>query len=305
MDYILLILGFIALVKGADLFVDGSSSIAKILKVPSVIIGLTIVALGTSLPEASVSILAGLSGNNDMAISNVLGSNAFNSLVVVGLCSAIVPFATNPSIIKRDFLVNISVSILLFIFILDYKLSSLEGIIFLIILFSYMFFMIKEARSSKIEVDETKAMSLPKSLIYVVVGVAVIILGGNLVVSSASNIATAFGLSQTLIGLTIVAIGTSLPELVTSLVAVHKKDSGLALGNAIGSNILNIVFILGASSALSAMTVTFESIIDCAFIVGVSIMMYIFGRTNKEFSRTEGIICVSIYVLYTIYLIMR
>lgn len=304
MDYFLLLLGFAALVKGADLFVDGSSSIAKLLKVPSVIIGLTIVAMGTSAPEASVSIFASLVGNNDIAISNVVGSNIFNSLIVVGLCASLLPFATNPSILKRDLFVNIFSSVLLFVFILDLNLSRFEGIILLIMMVAYLYFMIKEARNNKIE-DEQTMMSPTKSVLYAIVGLGIIIVGGNLVVNSASNIAIRFGLSQNLIGLTIVAIGTSLPELVTSIVAVYKKDAGLALGNAIGSNIFNILFILGASSTLSALTLAQESIIDAGVMIIVAVLMYIFGKSKKEFSRSEGIICVILYIMYTAYLIMR
>ena len=304
MDYFLLFLGFIALVKGADFFVDGSSSIAKILKVPSVIIGLTIVAMGTSAPEASVSIFASLVGNNDIAISNVVGSNIFNSLIVVGLCATLLPFMTNPSILKRDLFVNIFASILLFIFILDLNLSRFEGLIFLGLMIGYLYLMIKEAKQNKVE-DETEAMSSVKSIIYVLVGLVIIIVGGNLVVTSASSIATNFGLSQNLIGLTIVAIGTSLPELVTSLVAVYKKDAGLALGNAIGSNIFNILFILGASSSLSVLSLSQESIIDAGFMIVVAFIMYFFGKSHKEFSRSEGLICVMLYLIYTAYLIMR
>ena len=304
MDYFLLLLGFFALVKGADFFVDGSSSVAKLLKVPSVIIGLTIVAMGTSAPEASVSIFASLVGNNDIAISNVVGSNIFNSLVVVGLCATLLPFITNPSILKRDLFVNIFASILLFTFILDLNLSRFEGLIFLVLMVAYLYLMIKEARKNKIE-DEQIAMSPSKSILYVLIGLAIIIVGGNLVVTSASNIATHFGLSQNLIGLTIVAIGTSLPELVTSIVAVYKKDAGLALGNAIGSNIFNILFILGTSSTLSALSLTQESIFDAGFMIIVAILMYIFGKSKHEFSRSEGIICLVLYVAYTSYLILR
>ena len=304
MDYLFLILGFLALVKGADLFVDGSSSIAKLLKVPSVIIGLTIVAMGTSAPEASVSIFASLIGNNDIAISNVVGSNIFNSLVVVGLCASILPFITNPSILKRDLNINIIASIILFIMIIDLKLSRFEGLILLALMVIYITVMILEAKKNRTN-EEVSTLSPLKSVIYVVIGLAVIIIGGNLVVNSASNIATTFGLSQNLIGLTIVAIGTSLPELVTSIVAVYKKDAGLALGNAIGSNIFNILFILGASASLSTLSLSFESLIDAGFMILVAIIMLVFGRSKKEFSRSEGIICLVLYISYMAYLIMR
>ena len=306
MDYLLLIVGFIFLVKGADWFVDGSCSIAALLKVPSVIIGLTIVAMGTSAPETSVSISAALAGNNDIAISNVLGSNIFNSLCVVGICALMASFASDPGILKRDLPVNILVSIVLAVMILDGQLSRIEGLILLIICVSYIAWMIHEAIKNKGDSeDNIKIMTPIKSIAFVVVGLAVVIMGGNLVVTHASNIARSLGLSQNFIGLTIVAIGTSLPELVTSIVAVTKKMPGLALGNAIGSNIFNIIFILGASAAISPINVLGESIIDAFFVVGIAVIMYLFARSKKGFSKSEGLICVLTYVAYTAYLFIR
>lgn len=306
MDYLLLIIGFALLIKGADLFVDGSCSIARILNVPSVIIGLTIVAMGTSAPEASVSISAALAGNNDIAISNIIGSNIFNALGVVGICALIMPFVTNPSILKRDLPINIGVSIILVIMLLDGTLGRIEGIILLILMAIYIYMMIKEAKTGNNDDEDTgKEYTLPKSLVLIVVGLAIVIIGGNLVVTHASNIATSLGLSQNFIGLTIVAIGTSLPELVTSVVATFKKLPGLALGNAIGSNIFNILFILGASSLLSPLHVLNESIIDGIIMIAVAVVMYIFARTKKSFGRWEGLICVLSYIAYTAYLFIR
>lgn len=305
MDYILLIVGFALLIIGADLFVDGSCSIARILKVPSVIIGLTIVAMGTSAPEASVSISAALAGNNDIAISNVVGSNIFNALGVVGICALLLPFVTDPSIIKRDLPINIGVSVLLTLMILDGKLGRIEGLILFVLMAAYIVWMIKEAKANNQEEEVGKIMSPLKSVVYIGFGLAIIILGGNLVVTHASNIATSLGLSQNFIGLTIVAIGTSLPELVTSVVAVFKKLPGLALGNAIGSNIFNILFILGVSALVSPLNVLAESVIDGVVMIGVAIMMYLFARTRKSFGRVEGFICVACYVAYTAYLFIR
>ncbi len=305
MDYLLLIVGFAFLVKGADWFVDGSCSIARILKVPSVIIGLTIVAMGTSAPETSVSISAALVGNNDIAISNVIGSNIFNALGVVGLCALLAPFMTDLGILKRDLPINFVVSVILTIMIANGVLGRLEGAILLILFVAYIAWMVREALRNRTDGEDIKVMSPLKSVIYVLLGLAVVILGGNLVVTHASNIAVSLGLSQNFIGLTIVAIGTSLPELVTSVVAVFKKLPGLALGNAIGSNIFNILFILGASSLLSPLHVLSESVIDGIVMIGVAVIMYLFARSKKSFSRLEGIICVLCYVAYTAYLFIR
>lgn len=305
MDYAWLILGFILLIKGADFFVDGSSALARLLKVPTVIIGLTIVAMGTSAPEAAVSITAGLSGNNAIAISNVLGSNMFNSLVVVGVCGAMLAFKSDKDILKRDMPINIAISILLTLLLIDRELSRFDGILLLVGMVLFITKMISVAKNDRVE-DETSAdVPLIRSLVFIVGGIAAIIAGGQLTVDSASNIALSLGLSQTFVGLTIVAIGTSLPELVTSIVATKKGESGLALGNAIGSNIFNILFILGSSSALHPIMVEAVSIVDAVMLIGISMMLYIFAKTKNEVSRTEGLLMVASYIGYTIYLLMR
>ena len=228
MDFLLLLVGFVLLIKGADYFVEGSSSLAKIMKIPAVIIGLTIVAMGTSAPEASVSINAALAGNNDIAISNVIGSNIFNGMVVVGVCAIMQKFAVNLEIAKRDLPINILISILLCFMIADGNLSRLEGIILLIGMVIFIGLMVMSALKNREEGDDIKTLSLPLSLVYIVGGLIAVVFGGDLVVDSATAIATMFGLSQNFIGLTIVAVGTSLPELVTSIVATRKGESGYA-----------------------------------------------------------------------------
>lgn len=305
MMYLLLIVGFALLVKGADLFVDGSSSIAGILKVPSVIIGLTIVAAGTSAPEAAVSITAGLAGNSDISLGNVVGSNLFNQLGVIGLCAACFVVTTHKDILKRDMWVNIGVTILLLVLILDGKLSRIEGLILLLGFAVYLFFVIKDALKNRTQGDEVKLMSVPKSLFFVIIGLVAIIGGGNLVVNNASLIAQALGMSETLVGLTIVAIGTSLPELVTSFVATKKGDTGIALGNAIGSNIFNILFILGIASVLTPINANLELIIDTALLLAVCVIILLFAKTKLKTTRAEGIICVVLYLAYTAYIILR
>ena len=279
MEYLLLLVGFVLLVKGADFFVEGSSSLAKIMKVPSVIIGLTIVAMGTSAPEASVSINAALTGNNDIAISNVVGSNIFNGLVVVGICAFLASFKTNLDILKRDMPLNIVITMILCFMFMDGKLSRIEGLILLAGMAAYIVFMAG--------------------------GLVAVIFGGDLVVDNACVIAANFGVSQNFIGLTIIAIGTSLPELVTSIVATRKGDSGLALGNAIGSNIFNILFILGMSAAISPLNVLGESLTDCIILLISTIILFVLAKTKKTMSRWEGAVCVLLYIVYTTYLLIR
>ena len=305
MEYLLLLIGFVLLIKGADFFVDGSSSLARIMKVPSVIIGLTIVAMGTSAPEASVSVNAALAGSNDIAISNVIGSNLFNGLVVVGVCAFMAGFKTNPEILKRDMPLNIIVTAILCIMLLDRHINHIEGIILLISMSVYIAVMVISALKNRETADECKILSLPKSLIFIIGGLIAVIFGGTLVVDNACLIAKDFGVSENFIGLTIIAIGTSLPELVTSITATRKGDSGLALGNAIGSNLFNILFILGMSATICPLNVLSESIIDCIILLVSAVILYVFARTKKTMNRWEGIVCVFLYVGYTAYLLIR
>ena len=305
MEYLLLLVGFVLLVKGADFFVEGSASLAKIMRIPSVIIGLTIVAMGTSAPETSVSINAALNGNNDIAISNVIGSNIFNGLVVVGICAFLAGFQTNKDILKRDMPINIAVTAVLCVMLMDGTLNRFEGILLLCGMAAYLAYMIVSALRSREAAEETKTISLPLSLVFIAGGLAAVIFGGDLVVDKACVIAANFGVSQNFIGLTIIAIGTSLPELVTSIVATQKGDSGLALGNAIGSNLFNILFILGLSSAISPLTVLPESIIDAAILLVSAIVLLVFARTKHSISRSEGAVCMLMYIAYTVYLFIR
>lgn len=305
MMYVLLIVGFILLIKGADFFVDGASSTAKLLKVPSVIIGLTIVAMGTSAPEAAVSISAGLSGSSDIALSNVIGSNIFNLLIVVGVSAIICPMKTEKVILRRDIWWSLGAAVATLIMMTDMKISGAEGILLLGGMAAYIAVLVFDARKKRDEGDEVKAMSPLKSIIYIIGGLAAIIIGGDLVVDSACDIAAAFGMSEALIGLTIVAAGTSLPELVTSIVAAKKGDSGLALGNVVGSNIFNILFILGSASALTTINVAPELFIDTAILIAVTLLMYFLCRSKDKTSRGEGALCVLVYAAYMAYIILR
>lgn len=305
LNILLLLVGFVLLIKGADFFVDGSSSIAKLLKVPSVVIGLTIVALGTSAPEAAVSIAAGINGSNEIAISNVVGSNIFNMLMVVGFCAIIKSFDLDKTILKRDFPVNIvAVTLLLVVMFLGSMLSRLDGIIMLVLMIAYVVWLVINALKNREEGNSNiKTISPILSVVYIVGGLAAVIFGGDLVVDNATVLAQAMGWSETLIGMTIIAIGTSLPELVTSIVASKKGENGLALGNVVGSNIFNILFILGLSSTISPIAVDTNAIINTVLLLIMTVLMYLVCVARKRLGRLEGIIMVSLYALYTGYLL--
>ena len=310
MDYVLhlflLVLGFFFLIKGADLFVDGSSSVAKIFKIPSVIIGLTIVSIGTSLPEAAVSISASLKGAYDLSIANVVGSNIFNLLGVVGVSAIICPFVIDKVIMKRDFPISIFSTLLLAVMLIDTTLSLVEAIILFVLFIGYLLLLVRSALKERSEGgEEYKTLSLPKSLLFIAIGIAAIVSGGTITVNAATFFAEALGMSELLIGLTIVAVGTSLPELVTSVVAAKKGESEIALGNVIGSNIFNILFILGMSGIVHPLSCEVGALIDTILLIAMSLLMYFVCKTKSRVSRLEGYVSVIIYVIYVIYIILR
>lgn len=302
--YLLLLLGFFLLIKGADFFVEASSSVARALRVPSIIIGLTIVAFGTSAPELAVSTTASLSGNNDIAVGNVIGSNLFNLLVVLGACGAIRPFSVK---LRWDYAASVAVAALLFFMIaFDHSVSRIDGLILLILFAAFVGLTIRDAIVNRIITSE-KVETLPplRCCIYIIGGLAAIVWGGDLVVDNASAIASSFGLSQNLIGLTIVALGTSLPELVTSVVASRKGENGLALGNVIGSNLFNILMVLGASAAISPLNVNPLSAIDTGFLILASLITWFLCRSKNRISRFEGVFMLVMYFGYLIYIVLR
>ena len=304
---VLLLVGFVFLIKGSDFFVDGASSIASILKVPTIIVGLTIVALGTSAPEAAVSITSSLTGSNAMAVSNVIGSNLFNMLMVIGIAALMSNLLMEKSVLEKDlpFLVGITALWAIFI-VIGWDITNIEGIILLLIMVAYIIFLIYDTKKSGGANDvEKPKFNLPMSIIFMIIGLAGIVIGGDLVVDSASAIAIAFGMSETLVGLTIVAIGTSLPELVTSITALKKGENQLVIGNVIGSNIFNILFVLGASSAISAIPLDSSMLIDVLFMLFVTILCFVFGKTQDKYDKKEGAILVILFIAYMAFAILR
>lgn len=308
-----LVIGFLFLVKGADLFVDGASSVAKKMKIPAFVIGLTIVAFGTSAPELAVSITAAVKGSNDIAIGNIVGSNIFNTLVVLGASAAITPIAVDKGMIKKDYPLSIFAAVLLGVLAMDtvffkaeaMSLGRVDGIILLIAFAAFMVMTVKAGLEGRTEEEESEAMPILKAVVCVVIGLAGIVWGGDLSVEGAKEIARFFGLSEAIIGLTIVAVGTSLPELVTSVIAARKGESDIAVGNVIGSNIFNIFLILGVSSAILPMNVSSTYLYDIGMLIGVMVLTYLPIAKTKKVNRTMGIVMVLVYVVYTVYLIMR
>ena len=305
---LLLVAGFVLLIKGADFFVDGSSSVAKRLRVPSMIIGLTIVAMGTSLPECAVSVTASLSNNNALAVSNVVGSNIFNLMVVCGVCTLFVPLAVSVDTLKKEFPFSIICAVLLVIFgKLGMILGRADGIIFLVLFAAYLGWMIKSALSKEAEEADEQIKILPvwQCIIYIIGGAVAIKFGGDFVVDGASTIASSLGLSQNLIGLTIVALGTSLPELVTSIVAAKKDEVDMALGNVIGSNIFNILLVLGVAGAISPVIFISENIIDIIILIIMSVVVWVFAWSKKKLVRCHGAAMLVSYAIYLVYICMR
>jgi cation:H+ antiporter len=306
-QFVLLIVGFVFLIKGSDFFVDGASSIASLLKIPTIIVGLTIVALGTSAPEAAVSITSSLTGSNALAVSNVIGSNMFNILMVIGIAALLGELVMEKQVLEKDlpFLVGITLLWAVFI-VIGWDITNIEGIILLAIMVAYIAYLVYSTKKSggATEVEKPK-YSLPYSIIFILVGLAGIVIGGDLVVDSASAIAIAFGMSETLVGLTIVAIGTSLPELVTSLTALKKGENQMVIGNVIGSNIFNILFVLGASSAISAIPLSSSMLIDVILMIFVTVLCFIFGKTQEKYDKKEGAILVILFIAYMAFAILR
>ncbi len=309
----ILLVGFVLLIKGADFFVEGSSAVAKKLRIPSMIVGLTIVAIGTSMPELAVSVSAALAGSNEIAISNVVGSNIFNLLVVCGVCSLFAPLAVSKTTLKVDFPIVIGCTVLLIgMCFMGNNVNRIEGAVLLVLFITYISALVRQALKSRANAGVTEKKEENKKdipvwlcIIYIVGGIVAIKFGGDFVVDGAKTIATKLGMSDTLVGLTVVAVGTSLPELVTSVVASRKNEVDMAFGNVIGSGICNTLFILGLSSAISPISVIQDNIIDIAVLIVVSIIAYLFVRSKRTLERWEGIIMLVIYAAYMVYACVR
>ena len=317
--YILfLVVGFVLLIRGADTFVNSASTIAKAFKIPTIVIGMTIVAFGTSAPEAAVSISSSLSNSVGVCVGNIVGSNMFNLLVVLGLSAVFIPVALEREVVKTDVLFMTLASVLLMVCALifgqngNFMLIRIECIIMLVLIIAYVTWsVIKVLKNNKEEsAEEPKEISEKKpnifmAVVLLIVGLAGIVVGGDFVVFCAKNIAISLGASELLVGLTIVAVGTSLPELITSLIAIRKKENEIALGNVIGSNLFNILFILGMSGTISPLPIAMNALIDIIILAVISIAFFIYCWFRKDINRVTGIVMVSMYVVYLVYIVLR
>ena len=307
LQVIILLAGFLFLVKGADWFVEGAASIAKKLGIPQLIIGLTIVAMGTSMPEAAVSITAAINKNAGITIGNVVGSNILNIFIILGITAVITNVAIQKSTLLYEIPFMTVITIILLIFgITGSEVTFIEGVIFWILFLIYLGYLFVMAKKGN-DQEEAEAKDNPvwKCMLLMVIGGILVVKGSDFAVSGATKIARYFGMSERFIGLTIVALGTSLPELVTSVVAARKNEVDMALGNAIGSNIFNILFVLGLAGVISPMPFLMENIIDIMILIVLSLLIWGFAWTKEKISRKEGIVMLVLYVVYVIYICMR
>lgn len=320
MNYLLLVIGFVLLVKGADFFVEGSSKLAKILKIPPIIIGLTIVAFGTSTPEAAVSISASISGSAGISLGNVIGSNLINISLILGLTAIISPLFVQKKTIIKEIPLALLGSFALLIMLLDVvlgkeqsiSLSRIDGLLLLLFFAVFLYYIIEVAIKSRnnqkyfIEKDTQEKLSTLPNVLKLTIGLGGLVLGGWMVVKYGQEIAFSLGMSETLVGLTIVAIGTSLPELVTSITAAIKKESEIALGNIIGSNIFNIMFVLGVSATINPIQTSSHILVDLVLMILVTFLVLIFATTHhRKINRIEGSILFATYIAYLIFIIIR
>ncbi len=299
LQIVLLAIGFLMLVKGADWFVDGSSGIATKFGIPQLVIGLTIVAMGTSAPEAAVSITAALKGNADITVGNIVGSNILNILIILGLSSIITPLAVAKSTIKVEIPFMLAVTLLLLAIGYNGTIGLIEGILLLVVFVIYLGYLFVMAKKDKTDEDESvKELSISKALIWTVVGLVLIVLGSDVTVDAATSIANALGLSERFIGLTIVALGTSLPELFTSVSAARKGNADIAIGNIVGSNIFNILFVIGVSAVIVPVPFATGFRFDTIIATAAAVLLLVCALKDRQLKRWAGILMLLAYAAY-------
>jgi len=302
-DLALLLLGLVLLVQSAKVFVDASVNIARRLQIPSMVIGLTVVAMGTSAPEAVISVSAALGGSGDLAVANIVGSNIFNLLFIVGFCALLYPITVQLKAISRDYWVSAGATVFLFLLVLifGYELPRWGSLVLLLAFMTYMVVVVRHALKNKVEEARRDAAS-PKpvwrSIVFTILGAALIVLGGHLTVTSAVNLALDIGVTERVVGLTIVAMGTSLPELVTTLIACRKGEGAFALGFIIGSSIFNIMFVLGIAGLITPLAIGSSVILDMAVLTAGTLAFFLFARSSRKLVRLEGLAMVLMYAAY-------
>ncbi len=304
LQIVFLALGFFLLVKGADWFVDGASGLARKLGIPQLVIGLTIVAMGTSLPEAAVSISAALRGNAEITIGNIVGSNILNILIILGVTALIATLKVADSTVRYEIpFMIVATFVLLWLGYTGGQVTWLEGVILWVLFLLYLRYLYMMAKKGKEEEREAEQLSTAKIIGLILAGVVMIVAGSNFAVEGASNLAKALGISQRFIGLTIVAFGTSLPELVTSVSAARKHNADIAIGNIVGSNIFNILFIVGTTALITPVTFVSGFVVDTLIAAAVGILLFVCVARTKELRKKAGIVMLFAYMLYFLYLL--
>lgn len=304
LQIVFLALGFFLLVKGADWFVDGASGLARKLGIPQLVIGLTIVAMGTSLPEAAVSISAALRGNAEITIGNIVGSNILNILIILGVTALIATLKVADSTVRYEIpFMIVATFVLLWLGYTGGQVTWLEGVILWVLFLLYLRYLYMMAKKGKEEEREAEQLSTAKIIGLILAGVVMIAAGSNFAVEGASNLAKALGISQRFIGLTIVAFGTSLPELVTSVSAARKHNADIAIGNIVGSNIFNILFIVGTTALITPVTFASGFVVDTLIAAAVGILLFVCVARTKELRKKAGIVMLFAYILYFLYLL--
>lgn len=301
-DFLFIILGVALVLFGADKLTEGAAALARRMNVPEIIIGLTIVAAGTSAPELFVSLVSALNGTPDLAVGNVVGSNTMNCMLIVGCAAMVAPMTISPSTVKKDIPFSVAASVLLILLAFNSFLGRLDGIILLLGFAVFMTYTLMQAKMGSSEtVKETSPIW--KNILFIVFGLAGLVIGSNLFVDSASDVALSLGISEGVVGLTIVAGGTSLPELATSVVAARKGQSAIAIGNVIGSNVFNILLILGLTATISPLEIEGITTIDLAVMLLSVVLVWLFSRTRYTVERWEGALLLGLYLVYVGWLI--
>ena len=301
-DFLFIILGVALVLFGADKLTEGAAALARRMNVPEIIIGLTIVAAGTSAPELFVSLVSALNGTPDLAVGNVVGSNTMNCMLIVGCAAMVAPMTISPSTVKKDIPFSVAASVLLILLAFNSFLGRLDGIILLLGFAVFMTYTLMQAKTGSGEtVRETSPIW--KNILFIIFGLAGLVIGSNLFVDSASDVALSLGISEGVVGLTIVAGGTSLPELATSVVAARKGQSAIAIGNVIGSNVFNILLILGLTATISPLEIEGITTIDLAVMLLSVVLVWLFSRTRYTVERWEGALLLGLYLVYVGWLI--
>ncbi|WP_346749245.1 calcium/sodium antiporter [Prevotella jejuni] len=300
LNILFIVIGIVLVLWGADRLTDGAVAVAEKMKMPQIVIGLTIVAMGTSMPEFCVSLISALKGTSDLAVGNIVGSNIFNTLLIVGVSALVAPMSIMKTTVRKDIPFALVASALLLIMCLDGDISRIDAAILFVMFLIFMYITLRgaKAQGTDVEEKEKKPMATWLSVVWILVGLACLIGGSNLFVDGATAVATKLGVSEAVIGLTIVAGGTSLPELATSVVSARKGSSGIAIGNVLGSNVFNILAILGLTGVISPMTLKGITMTDLSMMVISIILIWLFSFTKYKIERWEGAILTAVFVGY-------